>query len=299
VGEGPAKAHRTGYAIAPSDGSPLFYRISGRADAEHTIVLCDGLGCDGFVWKYLKDDLADRYRLLHWHYPGHGRSPRPKDPEQVGPIPFADALEAVLDDTDTKSAIFMGHSMGVQVVLEAYRRFGDRAAALVLVCGAPGHLLKTFRGTGSFENLLPTVRKTIARAPRFFNAMSRVLVPTRFAWNVATKLEIDADLLNPIDFMPYLRGLSRVEVDFFLLVLDKATAHSAADVLETISVPTMIIGGEKDGFTPPKLSESMAETVPDAELLMIERGTHTAPLERPGLVSGAIRSFLERRLTPS
>jgi pimeloyl-ACP methyl ester carboxylesterase len=287
---------KTGYAIATSDGTPLFYRISGRADADHTVVLCDGIGCDGFVWKYLREDLADRYRLIHWHYRGHGRSPKPHDPEQIGPLTFADDLQAVLDETETESATLMGHSMGVQVILEAYRRHPQRVSALILVCGAPGHLLKTFRGTGSFETLLPTLRKTIDRAPRFFNAMSRVLVPTRFAWSVATKLEVDPELVNSVDFMPYLRGLARVEPRYFVAVLERAAAHSAHDVLEQISVPTLVIGGEKDGFTPPKLSESMAESIPGSELLMVDRGTHTAPLERPGLVAEAIRGFLGRKL---
>lgn len=284
--------NNSGYAIAP-DESPIFYRVTGRADGS-TVVLCDGLGCDGFVWKYLKDDLADRHRIIHWHYRGHGRSPKPRDRERVGPEIFAGDLLAVLDETETRRAALIGHSMGVQVVLEAYRRFPERVAALVLTCGAPGHLLKTFRGTGAFEALLPSVRKTIERAPRFFNAMSRVLVPTRFAWNVATKLEIDPELINPIDFMPYLRSLAQIEPQFFMSVLEKAAGHSAADVLPTIEVPVLVIGGEKDGFTPPDLSAEMASTIPRGELLMVERGSHTAPLERPGLVSSAVRDFLAR-----
>lgn len=259
--------------------------------------MCDGIGCDGFVWKYLKEDLADDYRLIRWHYRGHGRSPKPRDPSRITTVDFADDLATVLDETNTDTAVLMGHSMGVQVSLECYRRHRDRADALVLVCGAPGHLLKTFRGTtGRLEPLLPSVQKAIAKLPWLFNGISRFLVPTKFAWNVATLLEIDPELVNPVDFMPYLRGLSQVEPAYFVKVLEAATEHSAEDVLPDIAVPTLVIAGEKDGFTPPDLSHRMAEEIPGAELLSIERGSHTAPLERPGMVAGAILRFLDSHL---
>jgi len=138
--------------------------------------------------------------------------------------------------------------------------------------------------------------RTVGRAPRLFNGLARAIIPTRLAWTIATHLEIDADVINPLDFMPYLRGLSRVEVDFFLRVLERASEHTAADVLPTIDIPTLVIGGERDTFTPPERSREMADAIPNAELVMVDGGTHTTPIERPGLVVGTIAGFLKRRL---
>src|SRR4051812_40594439 len=59
-----------GFAIG-ADDTPIYYRVSGVADAP-TVILSDGIGCDGYIWKYLERALAEHYRVIHWHYRGHG-----------------------------------------------------------------------------------------------------------------------------------------------------------------------------------------------------------------------------------
>lgn len=292
------RARRTGYAIAPADGSPIFYEVqeptSGRAAC--TIVLSDGIGCDGYVWKYLRTELAGQARLIHWHYRGHGRTPPPRAADRIGIPDLADDLAAVLEDAGVAQAILLGHSMGVQVSLETYRRHRSRVSGLVLVCGAPGTPLRTFRGSTALETVLPRVRRAVERAPGLFSGLSRTLIPTRLIYKLAAAVEINAELIEPRDFMPYLRGLSRIDPSFFLAMLSAAGQHSALDLLPDIDVPTLIVAGSRDGFTPAALSQRMAEAIRDAELLIVEDGSHTAPLERPDVVNRVVREFLVRRL---
>ena len=54
----------------------------------------------------------------------------------------------------------------------------------------------------------------------------------------------------------------------------------------------LIVAGDKDSFTPPEISEAMAEVLPQARLLMIPGGTHVAPLEHHELVWLGIEKFL-------
>ena len=286
---------RACYALA-DDGSPLFYDLRGEEHAD-TVVLCDGIGCDGYVWKYLEGDLASAYRLIHWHYPGHGRSPKPRDPSRIAISDLADDLRAVLDDSDTGGAVVIGHSMGVQVALETYRRHPERVAALVLVCGAPATPLKTFRGSAAMESLLPRIQRTVNRAPALFSGLARAVLETDFSYRVATRIEVNGELIDPRDFMPYLRGLSRIEAPYFLAMLAEAGKHSALDVLPTIDVPALIIAGARDGFTPVHLSKTMAAAIPGAEILIVEDGSHTAPLERPEAVRDKILTFLQQALS--
>ena len=60
-----------------------------------TAILCDGLACDGFIWKYLGDELSELLNVAHLHYRGHGRSGPPVDPEQIGVKALADDLDVV------------------------------------------------------------------------------------------------------------------------------------------------------------------------------------------------------------
>jgi len=284
-----------GYAVAPSDGSPLFYESWGERGAQTPVLLCDGIGCDGYVWRYLKTDLGTRFGL-HPHYRGHGRTAAPRDAERVGIEDLADDVTCVLDDALVERAVLIGHSMGVQVALETYRRHPERVAGLVLVCGAPSHPLKTFRGSAALEDLLPTIQKWIHRVPGVINRVTRFVLPTRLAYEVASRLEIRRELVEPADFMPYLEGMARIDTRLFVAMLSAAGQHSADELLPNIAVPVLVVAGGRDGFTPPERSRAMAEAIPDAELLEIPNASHTAPIERPHLVDWTIRDFLHRRV---
>jgi len=186
--------------------------------------------------------------------------------------------------------------MGVQVALETYRRHADRVAGLVLVCGAPSHPLKTFRGSAALEDLLPTIQRWIHRVPGVINKVTRMVLPTRLAYEVASRLEIRRELVEPADFMPYLEGMARIDSRLFIAMLSAAGQHSADDLLPEISTPVLVVAGGRDGFTPPDRSRAMAEAIPHAELLEIPNASHTAPIERPHLVDWTIRDFLRRRV---
>ncbi len=287
------------FAIAPSDATRLFYEDrdhgSEGVSRDVPVMLCDGIGCDGFVWRYLRRDLAPR-RILHGHYRGHGRSQAPRDPARVTIEDLADDVVAILDDAQVPRAVLCGHSMGVQVALETYRRHPARVAGLVLMCGAPSHPLRTFRGARTLEDVLPTAQRLLVRAPRMINGLSRTLLPTRLAMAIAGKLEINRDLIDPETFMPYLEAMARMDIRVFLAVLAAAGAHSSDDWLPTIDVPTLVVAGGQDGFTPAARSREMTDAIPGAELLEIATGTHTTPIEHAAKVDGAVVDFLARRI---
>jgi len=284
-----------GYAIASSDGSPLFYESWGERGAPTPVLLCDGIGCDGYVWRYLKADLGERFGV-HPHYRGHGRTAPPRDPQRVTIEDLADDMACVLDDALVERAVLIGHSMGVQVALETYRRHADRVAGLVLVCGASSHPLRTFRGSATLEELLPLIQKWVLRVPGVVNRVTRWVLPTRLAYEVASRLEIRRELVEPADFMPYLEGMARIDSRLFVAMLSAAGQHSADEVLPLIDVPVLVVAGGRDGFTPPERSRAMAEAIPNCELLDIPNASHTAPIERPHLVDWTVRDFLARRI---
>jgi pimeloyl-ACP methyl ester carboxylesterase len=256
------------------------------------LVLSDGIGCDGYVWKYLERALAPDRRIIHWHYRGHGRTPEPRDRSRVSMADLADDLACVLDAAGVERAVLVGHSMGVQVCLETFRRYRDRVAGLALMCGAYGHPLRTFRGQRTLEAALPWIAFGVNRAPHLVGAVWRNLVPTRLAFALATRLEINADLVRLEDFMPYLEHIARVDLPLFLDMLAHAGRHSAKDILGTIDVPTLIVAGERDNMTPLALSEEMHRLIAGSRLLVVEDGSHTAPIERPHRVNEEVAHFL-------
>ena len=293
---GPSTSDKAGFAFA-RDSSPIFYRLSGRRTGR-VVVLSDGIGCDGYIWKYLRPALEVDQQVIHWHYRGHGLTPPPRSPERVDVADLADDLCAVVDDAlgpdaDQTEVVLAGHSLGVQVSFEAYRRLGRRVRALVLVCGSWGNPLRTFKGSDAAERLLPFVTAGMGLVPGFVRGMWRSLLATEVSYQVATRLELNGELIRREDFFPYLEHMAdRVDPQLFFRVLQSAATHSAADLLDGIDIPTLIVAGDRDGFTPAHLSETMASRIRGSQLMMVEGGSHTAPIERREEVTDRVVEFL-------
>lgn len=287
--------NRQGFAVG-RDHTPIFYRVTGVADAT-AVVFCDGIGCDGYVWKYLERTLAAEHSIVHWHYRGHGRTPPPRDPRRVDVEDLADDLAAVLDGAlgEGSQAVLAGHSMGVQVCLEAYRRHRERVSGLVLLCGSYGTPLRTFKGRATLEQVLPYFKFVVNRIPGLVTGFWRRVVATELAYQIATRFELNGELIRREDFIPYLEHMASIDVRLFLEMLASAGRHSARELLEDIEVPTLIVSGERDGFTPARLSQEMHELIRESELYVVPDGSHTAPIERPAEVTARIADFLRKK----
>ena len=64
------------------------------------------------------------------------------------------------------------------------------------------------------------------------------------------------------------------------------------DLLPTITVPTLLIGGTEDRLTPPEVMEEMAALLPHAELHILPGCGHLSPLETGEAVTRLLVSFL-------
>lgn len=291
---------QTGFSLGP-DGTRLFWGLAGPREpsAEQEpldIVLNDGIGCDGFAWAYLQPHLARSHRVLHWHYRGHGRSGLPADPARIDVSAHARDLASLLDRHDIERAVLVGHSMGTQVALEAYRLVPERVRALILVCGSYGRVTATFHGSDVLKQVLPGVIDFVER----HRGVARALwgrMPARVAYRIA-KLsgEVDVRALREEDFVWYVEHVATLEPSLFLSMLKLAGEHSAEDLLASIAVPTLVVAAEKDTFTPPALARHMAEVIPHAELLFLEGASHAAPVEREDDIARRVDRFLEARV---
>jgi len=259
-----------------------------------TALLCDGLACDGFIWKYLWDELAGSLNVAHSHYRGHGRSGLPIDTEQIGVHSLADDVDAVRRELGDPPVVLVGHSLGTQVALEVYRRRPERVAALVLLCGSFGRVTYTFKGSEMLASVLPNLIEFATTHPIVARAIWSS-VPPKVAIAVA-RLTGDINLAKVRfeDVEPYFQHVSIVDFELFLRMLRAAGEHSAEDILGQVHVPVLVIAGAKDSFTPAAVSEAMAQAIPGAELEVIASGTHLAPLEHHREISARIAAFLTR-----
>jgi pimeloyl-ACP methyl ester carboxylesterase len=272
------------------DGTYIAYRVAGKGPA---IVLCAGIGCDDYAWRYLEPELLKHFTVIVWNYRGHGASSPPVDPDAIEMADHCRDLLALLDHLKIDQTILFGHSMGVQVILEFYGLAPDRIRALIPVCGSYGYPLDTFGGTRTFKDVVfPHLFRLLAARNSQFIGLWRKLFPTGISYRIACLLEINWRLIQREDFMPYLEHMSQMDPDLFGRMLKAASQHTAEPILPRINVPTLIFAGEQDGFTPASVSIEMHRMIRDAELCLVPGGSHTSPLEIPELYTLRLEKFL-------
>jgi len=255
-------------------------------------VLCDGLVCDGYIYRYLWDDLAELMPVAHFHYRGHGRSGLPIDLNQIDVAAHASDLNAVREHLGDPEVVLVGHSLGTQVCLEAYRARAERVRALVLLCGSFGRITHTFKGSDMLSTVLPNIQDFADRHPRLLRALwARVPVRVALKLGVLTG-DIDPNKVRVEDVEPYFRHALHVDFNLFVRMLRAAGEHSAEDLLGEIGVPTLVVAGSKDTFTPPEVSVAMAESIPGARLVLVPGGSHILPLEERQTLREVLRDFL-------
>jgi len=284
--------------VTADDGTRLFVRtMPARNEAQKlgvSVIFCDGVLCDGFIWKYLWKELAEVCDVVHWHYRGHGRSGAPVDKARIDIPSHAADLKRVREAVADPPCVIIGHSMGTQVALEEWRRYPANVKGMVLVCGSYGKVTQSFRGVPILELILPKLMDIVDKQPEIARAVWSRIPPEMALRAALISRDVDPDHIRREDMLPYLKHMTHVDFSMFLKMLRAAGDHSAEDWLGEIDVPVLIVAGERDTFTPASLSQAMAERIPNAELLMVSGGSHVAPLEQPEVVGPRIRAFVER-----
>ncbi|MCB9664181.1 MAG: alpha/beta hydrolase [Alphaproteobacteria bacterium] len=287
----------TGFART-EDGEQLYYRQLGSQGP--VIACCNGVGVSTFFWKYVSLRFRDRYRVILWDYRGHGLSTVPRDPGAADLSIERNArdLFCVLDALHVaEPVILMGHSMGCQVILEAWHQQPDRVRALVPMFGTAGRPLDTLLHVSFSKTLVRGLARVTERLGR---SAYRLLLPlyaspVTLSFSRLTGL-VDRYYAARVDMDHYLDHLQHMDPLVFLRMLDQMGDHDLWGALGGIHVPTLVFGGENDLFTPLHCSERMAADIPGAELTVLAEGSHAAIVEHPETINLRLERFLADRV---
>ncbi len=290
---------RTGTASGVG-GVPLYFET--RGSGEPAIVCCNGVGVSTFFWKYVVDYFAPSRTVVTWDYRGHNRSGMP---DRLEPSNFTMEINAqdciaVLDEAGVDKAVFLGHSMGCQVIFEIWRQFPERVAGLVPVCGPYGRPLDTFFGFPALAHgVFGAFYSAVNTYPDAVQGVLKPLLRTPLPMQIARLGVINAQLASAQDMQPYFDHLSQMELRVFFLMAAEMQNHDAEPWLGAIDVPTLVVAGENDLMTPMELSHRMQDSIPGAEMLVLPKGSHAGLIEHPELLNLRLHKFLCERVLPA
>lgn len=280
--------------VTSADGTRLATYEAGPRDAP-VLLLVNGLGGNIAAWRGLVERFAGRFRIVSWDYRGLFRSFGPPGGDFALPR-HCDDLDAVLADLEVDRAVVLGWSMGVQVALEAYRRRPSLFRGLVLIDGTWGRPLTTGFTADWMRQVGPAWLEVLRRAGPVLSTVGPPALRSGLFFLAARSLGLVSPTLDEDAALEVTQDFCRLDMDAFVRTFQGMDAHDAEAVLGTVTVPTLVIGGDRDLFTPPDLARRMAEAIRGAELFIVRGGSHYVPLEYPAALNQRLEKFLRERV---
>lgn len=236
------------------------------------VLFVHGVGSTAAIWDYQLESLSAGYRCFAVELRGNG-VPKPEPaPQQITREGFVDDVLAIADAAGARRFHFVGCSLGGVVGFELWKRAPERVRSLTFV--------------GSFA-WYPDAGHYVANV---IEAVTAAGTMERFAHERARKLG-----------MPPGKRTDETIAQMACKTLDSYIASTRAtwtgeyrDILPGITVPALVICGEKDAVAPPKFSEEIARGIPGAELHVIENAGHVTNADAPDVFNELLGAFLAK-----
>ncbi|MET9515247.1 alpha/beta fold hydrolase [Streptomyces sp. NPDC002994] len=237
------------------------------------LVLVHGHPFDRTMWAPQIEAFAPTHRVIAPDLRGYGES---EVVPGITPLSdFAADIAALLDHLGVERAVLGGLSMGGQIVMECYRLFPERITGLVLADTFPAaETEEGKRGRNALaDRLLSEGMKGYADEVR-----DKMVAP--YNTDASAHVHRMMTAASPEGAAAALRG--------------RAQRPDYRDLLTRVSVPTLVVVGRDDTYTPVADAEAMHAAIPGSTLAVIESSAHLPNLERPDVFNAALRAHLAR-----
>lgn len=241
------------------------------------IILIHGMAFDHTMWNPQINVLKDKFRVITYDIRGHGQS-MVGDGQYTYKM-FANDLIDLMDYLEIKEAVLCGLSLGGGIAIRAYEMYPHRIKALVLCdarCEADFNETKVWR-----EDSIDLIKNNRLQT---------------FTTEFINKIFARESFNSHPEAVEFIRNIilssSPQAICGFLLAA--AARTDMTHVLPKIKVPTLIMVGENDNFTPLRSSQIMNEGIINSELRIISRAGHVSNLENTDEFNHNLLKFLEK-----
>lgn len=224
------------------------------------LLLLSGLLCDEAIWADIPERLGDVADVRVVSFRGFSS--------------IAAMAQHVMTEPCGEFAA-AGHSMGGRVALEVLRAAPHRVRGLAL--------LNT--GVHTVRDGEPQSRSRLVRLAyeQGMSALAAAWLPPLMAGGARM-----AELMPRLTAMVE-RSTPESYAGQINALLNRP---EALPVLPTIAVPTLLLSGSEDAWSPISQHETMRRRIPHATLFEVHGAGHMAPIERPDAVAVALREWL-------
>jgi pimeloyl-ACP methyl ester carboxylesterase len=257
------------------NGITINYKVTGEGEP---VVLIHGHPFDHTMWYPQVVALSDHYKVITPDLRGYGKSSLPASGKTTFEDYATDML-LLLDYLEVGQFHLAGLSMGGQIIMEMFRQAPGRIRSLIFAdtfasldtpevkqgrYDAATRLeregLDAYADEVIYKMMKPEHVKSMPEAAEFVIKMMKAASP----YGAATALRARAER---IDYL--------------------------SDVFPNINIPTLVVVGRQDEFTPVAMAETMQQNLKNCKLVVIEDAGHMPNLEHPDKFNPILLDFLD------
>jgi len=254
--------------INAKDSKGTFYVINKKNKIP--IVLIHGVGLSHEIWEpqinyFQNTTLA--YDIL-----GHGKTSLNK--KKISFNDFAEQLLSLIDELKFEKIHLVGFSIGSLIARNFAIKNNQRLASLTLLCSV-------FRRSKEQQQIVND---------RFEEAKKNRLISKQALkrWFSEGYLKKNPNINDKINSM-----IEKNNIDNFLKVYELFVKNKDEDDFEKITAKTLIITGENDIGSTPKMSKNLSKRISNSKVKIISKAKHLCGIEHSDDVNNIIREHIE------
>lgn len=264
-------------AIATShiQQKPVFFVIHGGPGVDHT------------TCRPVLSPLSEIAQLVYFDHRGHGRSARGNSETYTLDNNVED-MEALRQYLGLERIGLLGFSYGGMVALTYVSRYPNHVSQLIPVVTAADSRFLTLaqaklarEGTPEQQVIAQLLWDGQFASEQQLQEYFQILGPL---YSLTFDLDKSMDAWRRVIFNP-----EAINQAFggFLRTYDIRAA------LPQISVPTLVIGAEKDWICPPQFSREIAQAIPNARLEIVPNSGHSIRADAPKILLELVSNFMQ------
>jgi (E)-2-((N-methylformamido)methylene)succinate hydrolase len=245
------------------------YAVEGTGPA---LLLIHGVGARMDAWDGVVAALGGRFTTIRFDLRGHGDSSKPPGPYSAAL--FAEDAVALLDHLGIGRCHVAGHSLGAMVALRLALDAHGRVERLALLSAAAG---RTEEERQRVMERLAIVEHGIP-GEHFHRSLGR--------WFSDEFRRANPELLERY-------AARNIENDprAYAAAYHVLATTDQADEAARIRIPTLIVTGEGDIGSNPRMARLLHARIPGSELEILPGLRHAIPIEAPTLVARLLTGF--------
>jgi pimeloyl-ACP methyl ester carboxylesterase len=286
--------------VTTADGVVLHTEVDEGPAADFTLVWVHGYALNMDCWHFQRKHFRGSVRQVLYDLRSHGRSTR-SAADHCRLDQLAIDLEQILDEVvGDGPVVLIGHSMGGMTIMRLAQTrpelFGSRVVGVGLLHTSAGHMAdhSPIRGLPgrTFSRVAEPLMASLNRIPELVEGARRA--GSDLGYVVTRRMAFASDVpAGYIEFVSEMLAGTPLEVvaDFYPAFdeLDEYAALAGIGV-----VPTVVVGGEDDMFTPVAHLDKITEQLPDAVSLRLPKCGHLGMIEHHEAVNEVLDDLLDR-----